>query len=171
MLAKAMLTNPVVVRRVMGGLRDRGYVRSEKGHGGGCPLPAGAVLLVDGGAQAAVSFGKLALQFGNRGLILAPRQCCRHLEPCGKTLRRHRTSHHGQSIFRSLVAFDEASRPAAAADISHRCFPAALATSGLRDEASLTQTPALELLQQIAGYLVLGEASQVTRPLAAFDPR
>jgi DNA-binding IscR family transcriptional regulator len=38
MLAKAMLTNPVVVRRVMAGLRDRGYVRSEKGHGGGWTL-------------------------------------------------------------------------------------------------------------------------------------
>jgi DNA-binding IscR family transcriptional regulator len=34
-LAKAMCTNPVVVRRIMGGLRDQGYVRSEKGHGGG----------------------------------------------------------------------------------------------------------------------------------------
>ncbi len=34
-LAKAMGTNPVVVRRVMGGLREQGYVRSEKGHGGG----------------------------------------------------------------------------------------------------------------------------------------
>lgn len=34
-LAKAMGTNPVVVRRVMSGLRERGYVRSEKGHGGG----------------------------------------------------------------------------------------------------------------------------------------
>ena len=32
----AMLgTNPVVVRRTMSGLRDAGYVRSEKGHGGG----------------------------------------------------------------------------------------------------------------------------------------
>ncbi|MFT4028031.1 MAG: Rrf2 family transcriptional regulator [Novosphingobium sp.] len=38
MLAKAMMTNPVVVRRVMAGLRDRGYVRSEKGHGGGWTL-------------------------------------------------------------------------------------------------------------------------------------
>jgi Rrf2 family protein len=35
MLAKAMGTNPVVVRRIMAGLRDDGYVRSEKGHGGG----------------------------------------------------------------------------------------------------------------------------------------
>ncbi|OYR20995.1 transcriptional regulator family protein [Brucella pseudogrignonensis] len=30
-----MGTNPVVVRRVMSGLREQGYVRSEKGHGGG----------------------------------------------------------------------------------------------------------------------------------------
>jgi DNA-binding IscR family transcriptional regulator len=37
-LAKAMCTNPVVVRRIMGGLRDEGYVRSEKGHGGGWSL-------------------------------------------------------------------------------------------------------------------------------------
>jgi Rrf2 family protein len=37
-LAKAMNTNPVVVRRIMAGLRDDGYVRSEKGHGGGWVL-------------------------------------------------------------------------------------------------------------------------------------
>jgi DNA-binding IscR family transcriptional regulator len=37
-LAKAMDTNPVVIRRVMAGLRDQGYVRSEKGHGGGWML-------------------------------------------------------------------------------------------------------------------------------------
>lgn len=35
MLATAMRTNPVVIRRIMGGLRDEGYVSSEKGHGGG----------------------------------------------------------------------------------------------------------------------------------------
>ena len=34
-LARAMGTNPVVVRRVMAGLREQGYVRSGKGHGGG----------------------------------------------------------------------------------------------------------------------------------------
>lgn len=34
-LAKAMDTHPVVIRRIMAGLRDDGYVRSEKGHGGG----------------------------------------------------------------------------------------------------------------------------------------
>lgn len=37
-LARALDTNPVVVRRIMSGLRDRGYVRSEKGHGGGWML-------------------------------------------------------------------------------------------------------------------------------------
>lgn len=37
-LAKAMQTNPVVIRRIMAGLRDQGYVRSEKGHGGGWTL-------------------------------------------------------------------------------------------------------------------------------------
>ncbi len=37
-LAQAMATNPVVVRRVMAGLRERGIVRSEKGHGGGWTL-------------------------------------------------------------------------------------------------------------------------------------
>lgn len=37
-LAKAMGTNPVVVRRVMAGLREQGYVRSGKGHGGGWTL-------------------------------------------------------------------------------------------------------------------------------------
>ncbi len=43
-LAGAMQTNPVVVRRVMAGLRERGYVRSTRGHGGGweiaCDLAA-----------------------------------------------------------------------------------------------------------------------------------
>ena len=38
MLARAMQTNPVVVRRVLAGLRDRGLVRSERGHGGGWTL-------------------------------------------------------------------------------------------------------------------------------------
>jgi DNA-binding IscR family transcriptional regulator len=34
-LARAMGTNPVVIRRTMAGLRAGGYVRSERGHGGG----------------------------------------------------------------------------------------------------------------------------------------
>ena len=37
-LAKAMDTNAVVIRRMMSGLRDHGFVRSEKGHGGGWTL-------------------------------------------------------------------------------------------------------------------------------------
>jgi len=48
-LAKAMATNPVVVRRVLSGLRDAGLVRSEKGHGGGWALarPLEAITLRD----------------------------------------------------------------------------------------------------------------------------
>src|SRR6187401_373520 len=38
MLAKPLGTNPVVIRRIMAGLRDHGYVQSEKGHGGGWTL-------------------------------------------------------------------------------------------------------------------------------------
>lgn len=34
-LAVCMSTNPVVVRRTMAGLREAGFVQSEKGHGGG----------------------------------------------------------------------------------------------------------------------------------------
>ena len=37
-LAKVLSTNPVVIRRIVAGLRDEGYVRSEKGHGGGWTL-------------------------------------------------------------------------------------------------------------------------------------
>lgn len=35
LMARVMSTNPVVIRRIMAGLRDSGFVRSEKGHGGG----------------------------------------------------------------------------------------------------------------------------------------
>jgi DNA-binding IscR family transcriptional regulator len=34
-MAGVMSTNPVVIRRIMAGLREGGFVRSEKGHGGG----------------------------------------------------------------------------------------------------------------------------------------
>jgi DNA-binding IscR family transcriptional regulator len=37
-LARVMNTNPVVIRRTMAGLREQGFVRSEKGHGGGWRL-------------------------------------------------------------------------------------------------------------------------------------
>lgn len=38
LIARMLNTNPVVVRRTMAGLRERGYVQSEKGHGGGWTL-------------------------------------------------------------------------------------------------------------------------------------
>jgi DNA-binding IscR family transcriptional regulator len=37
-LAGVMQTNPAVIRRIMSGLREKGYVHSEKGHGGGWRL-------------------------------------------------------------------------------------------------------------------------------------
>ncbi|MEM9623244.1 MAG: Rrf2 family transcriptional regulator [Pseudomonadota bacterium] len=37
-LAKILQTNPVVVRRLLAGLRDQGIVYSHKGHGGGWQL-------------------------------------------------------------------------------------------------------------------------------------
>ncbi|MGO8450617.1 Rrf2 family transcriptional regulator [Rhizobium ruizarguesonis] len=49
MIAKMLNTNPVVVRRTMAGLREQGYVRSEKGHGGGWTLvrPLSDITLLD----------------------------------------------------------------------------------------------------------------------------
>lgn len=48
-LGPMMHTNPVVIRRMMGGLREAGIVRSEKGHGGGWSLarPLEEVTLAD----------------------------------------------------------------------------------------------------------------------------
>ncbi|WP_437879443.1 Rrf2 family transcriptional regulator [Pseudomonas sp. LRF_L74] len=48
-IALMLRTNPVVVRRTMAGLREHGYVRSEKGHGGGWTLaqPLAAITLLD----------------------------------------------------------------------------------------------------------------------------
>ena len=37
-IGRMLCTNPVVVRRMMAGLRDDGHVESEKGHGGGWTL-------------------------------------------------------------------------------------------------------------------------------------
>jgi DNA-binding IscR family transcriptional regulator len=37
-LARSMDTNPVVIRRILAGLREQGYVHSGKGHGGGWTL-------------------------------------------------------------------------------------------------------------------------------------
>lgn len=48
-LALCMDTNPVVVRRTMAGLRDNGFVQSEKGHGGGWVIarPLAEISLLD----------------------------------------------------------------------------------------------------------------------------
>lgn len=62
-LASAMSTNPVVLRRLMTGLREAGFVASAKGHGGGWVMtaPLGSVTLRDVhmalGAPALVSLG------------------------------------------------------------------------------------------------------------------
>jgi DNA-binding IscR family transcriptional regulator len=37
-LAQIIHTNPVVIRRILAGLREHGFVKSEKGHGGGWTL-------------------------------------------------------------------------------------------------------------------------------------
>lgn len=49
MIASMLDANPVVIRRTMAGLREQGYVRSVKGHGGGWTLarPLGELTLLD----------------------------------------------------------------------------------------------------------------------------
>ena len=62
-IARMLDTNPVVVRRTMGLLRDQGYVTSDKGHNGGWALarPLHAITLLDIhqalGAQSIFSIG------------------------------------------------------------------------------------------------------------------
>ncbi|WP_296993075.1 Rrf2 family transcriptional regulator [Thalassospira sp. UBA1131] len=48
-IAQMLGTNPVVVRRTMAGLRDDGYLHSEKGHGGGWVLtrPLSEITMLD----------------------------------------------------------------------------------------------------------------------------
>lgn len=48
-LARMLRTNPAVVRRTLAGLRERGLVAAEKGHGGGWAIarPLDAITLYD----------------------------------------------------------------------------------------------------------------------------
>jgi DNA-binding IscR family transcriptional regulator len=67
-------TNPVVVRRTLAGLRDAGYVRSDKGHGGGwaiaCDLERVSLLDVEMAGE--VSHTRLLLGFGLRQFSMHP---------------------------------------------------------------------------------------------------
>lgn len=64
-LALAMRTNPVVIRRILSGLRQRGLVRSAKGHGGGWTIAADLSTITLRDIHAAI--GKPALlAIGNR---------------------------------------------------------------------------------------------------------
>lgn len=65
MLAKTMGTNPVVIRRIMSGLREQGYVRSNKGHGGGWTLNCDLSKLTLRDVYAALGCPSL-LAIGNR---------------------------------------------------------------------------------------------------------
>ena len=58
-LAAAMKTNPVVLRRLMGGLRDAGFVVSEKGHGGGWALSCALERITLGDVYQALGAPKL----------------------------------------------------------------------------------------------------------------
>ncbi|MFS2165232.1 RrF2 family transcriptional regulator [Variovorax sp. Varisp62] len=64
-LAAAMHTNPVVVRRVMAGLRQAGFVSSAKGHGGGWVLSCSLAAVTLGDIHNAVGAPAL-LAMGNR---------------------------------------------------------------------------------------------------------
>lgn len=64
-LAAAMQTNPVVVRRLMAGLRQAGFVSSAKGHGGGWVLSCSLNSVTLGDIHNAVGAPAL-LAMGNR---------------------------------------------------------------------------------------------------------
>lgn len=64
-LARSINTNPVVIRRIMAGLRERGYVRSEKGHGGGWTLACDLSEVTLRDVYVALGFPSL-LAIGNR---------------------------------------------------------------------------------------------------------
>lgn len=65
LLARFMDTNPVVIRRLMSGLRDRGYVQSAKGHGGGWTITCDLAEVTLGDIYKALGEPEL-LVIGNR---------------------------------------------------------------------------------------------------------
>jgi len=64
-LAAAMQTHPVALRRLMGGLREAGFVASAKGHGGGWVLSCTLSAVTLGDIHNAVGAPAL-LAMGNR---------------------------------------------------------------------------------------------------------
>ena len=64
-LGKMLRTNPVVVRRTLAGLREAGWVRSEKGHGGGWTLACALDSLTLGDVHRALGEPSV-LAFGHR---------------------------------------------------------------------------------------------------------
>lgn len=64
-LARAMNTNPVVLRRILAGLRDQGFVRSGKGHGGGWTLAGDLAAITLRDVYAALGEPEI-LAMGNR---------------------------------------------------------------------------------------------------------
>lgn len=58
-LAKMEKTNPVVVRQIMAGLRDEGYVQSSKGHGGGWNLACDPSEITLGNVYSALGYPSL----------------------------------------------------------------------------------------------------------------
>jgi DNA-binding IscR family transcriptional regulator len=72
-IAAMLQTNPVVVRRTMAGLRDQGYVRSVKGHGGGWALarPLSDITLFDiHGARGAPELFSIGLAGDNPDCVV-----------------------------------------------------------------------------------------------------
>lgn len=72
-LAEMLDTNAVLVRRTMAGLRDAGYVRSEKGHNGGwslCCDPAKVTLLDVYKALGITNLYNLGINRGNQHCLI-----------------------------------------------------------------------------------------------------
>lgn len=71
-LAACLHTNPVVVRRVIAGLRDAGIVASSKGHGGGLTLgrPAEEISIADVSAALGESLVTIGTEAESPGCLV-----------------------------------------------------------------------------------------------------